>query len=99
MIHTFDVRPWQNYVSPLLQGYLHLNGQCSDLEFERKALGVLNMPLVAGLYSWDRTEGDASPLWVLNESAIFKKGFLQKSLVRDSKRIEEEGSKIPILAF
>ena len=31
--HAFDVKPWQNNLSPTLQGHLHLNGQSSDPEF------------------------------------------------------------------
>lgn len=53
---------------------------------------VLKMPLVEGFYSCgDMTEGDSSPLWVLNESVVFKKGFLQKSLVGDRKRVSRGG--------
>lgn len=39
VIHTLDAKPWQNNVSPPLQGHLHLNGQCPDPEFEREAFG------------------------------------------------------------
>lgn len=49
VIHTFVVKPWQNNVSPPLQGHLHFNGQCPDPEFEREALGGAEYAISRGI--------------------------------------------------
>lgn len=76
VIHTFDVKPWQNNVSPHSRDICILMGSALTQNLKGKPWVVLNMPLVEGLHSCgDVIEGDSSPMWVLDESVIFKQGF------------------------
>lgn len=52
MIHTFDVKPWQNNVSPDTGDICILMDSALTQHSKGKPRMVLTMPLAKGLYSW-----------------------------------------------
>lgn len=81
---------WQNNTYPDSRDICILMGRALTQNLKGKPWAVLNMPL-EGLYSCEDVIGNSSPTWVLDESVIFKQGFLQKSLVENSKIISSGG--------